>query len=188
MRVPALLLIMLTAACAGGPPASPQGFAADPSEAPPTGGIKLSGSGEFTTSDTSAIVYDRKLAPKGAQASATVESSDNTTRTSLVVEGMLPNHHYGAHLHKKPCGTKPDAAGPHYQHVPGEVSPKSEVWLDLTTNGEGAGRSTARNDWALDPGELPRSLVIHAKGTKTAGPQVGEAGTRVACLTLKKAS
>ncbi|MEV1168184.1 hypothetical protein [Nonomuraea sp. NPDC049784] len=186
MRVPALLLVMLTAACAGSP--APLQDLAGPSEVPPTGEIKLSGAGEFTPSDTSAIVYDRKLVPRGAQASAAVESSGNKTRTSLVVEGMLPNHRYGAHLHAKPCGAKPDDSGPHYQHHRGEISPTSEVWLDVTTNGDGAGRSSARNDWALDPADLPGSLVIHSQGTKTSGPEVGTAGTRVACLTLKKAS
>ncbi|MEV4112265.1 hypothetical protein [Nonomuraea sp. NPDC049695] len=186
MRVPALLLVLLTAACAG-PPAPVQNFAST-SEVSPTGGIKLSGGGEFSPTDTSAIVYDSKLVPKGAQASATVESSGSTTRTSLVVEGLLPDHRYGAHLHTKPCGAKPDDSGPHFQHHRGEVSPSSEVWLDVATNGDGAGRSTARNDWALDPRDLPGSLVLHSKATKTSGPGVGTAGVRVACLTLKKAS
>ncbi|MFI7635639.1 hypothetical protein [Nonomuraea sp. NPDC049400] len=185
MRMPALLLAMLATACAG-PPASVHGFAG-PSEAP-TGEVKLSGGGEFSTSDTSAIAYDRKLAPQGAQASVTVESSGNKTRTALVVEGLLPNHHYGVHLHTKPCGAKPDDSGPHYQHRRGEISPSSEVWLDVTTNGDGGGRSTARNDWALDPANLPGSLVLHSQPTKTSGPEVGTAGVRVACLTLKKAS
>ncbi|MFI7129633.1 superoxide dismutase family protein [Nonomuraea sp. NPDC050153] len=186
MRVPALLLIMLTAACAG--PPAPLQQVMGPSEGPTGGAIRLAGEGEFTASDTSAIAYDRKLAPKGAQGSAHVESADGKTRTTLVVEGLLPNRHYGAHLHDKPCGKKPEEAGPHYQHTAGEVSAASEVWLDFTTDGEGAGRSTARNDWVLDPAKLPGSLVIHAKATKTSGPEVGTAGDRVACLTLKKVS
>ncbi|MGW6498117.1 superoxide dismutase family protein [Nonomuraea angiospora] len=190
MRVPALLSIMLTAACAG--PPAPLQQAMGPSEGPSEGAtsaaIRLAGEGQFTTSGTAAIVYDRKLAPQGAQGSAHVESADGQTRTTLVVEGLLPNHHYGAHLHVKPCGKKPDEAGPHFQHKAGEISPASEVWLDFTTNAEGAGRSSARNDWALDPAKLPGSLVIHAKATKTSGPEVGTAGDRVACLTLKKVS
>ncbi|MFG1706345.1 superoxide dismutase family protein [Nonomuraea sp. M3C6] len=194
MRVPAFLLILLTAAGAGGcagPPAPLQNAPA-PAERSSDGAITLSGGGEFTASDTGtgtgAIAYDRRLAPKGSQASLTTESTGNKTRTSLVVEGLLPRRHYGAHLHAKACGKKPDDSGPHYQHHAGQINPDSEVWLDVTTNDDGAGRSTARHDWALDPAKLPGSLVIHAQPTKTSGPQVGTAGARIACLTLKKSS
>ena len=198
MRVPALLLVLFTAAFTGataggcaGPPA-PLQEAHGPGEraTTPAAEVTLSGAGEFTSANTSsstgAIAYNRKLVPKGAQASLTAESSGDTTRTSLVVEGLLPNRRYGAHLHVKPCGRKPDDSGPHYQHHPGQVDPTSEVWLDVTTDGEGAGRSSARHDWALDPAHLPGSLVLHSKATKTSGPQAGSAGDRIACLTLKK--
>ncbi|GAA3552035.1 hypothetical protein GCM10022419_035430 [Nonomuraea rosea] len=216
MRVPALLLALLTATVAGasgcaGPPAPLQDASGPgkPAATPTTGAVTLSGGGEFisakaspgTSPDASdgaspdasrggsgnaAIVYDRKLAPEGAQASLTAESTGGKTRTSLVVEGLLPDRRYGAHLHTKPCGAKPDESGPHYQHHPGQIDAASEVWLDFMTDGEGGGRSTARNDWALDPADLPRSLVLHSQATKTSGPQVGTAGDRVACLTLKK--
>ncbi|MFC4122629.1 superoxide dismutase family protein [Nonomuraea zeae] len=212
MRVPALLLALLTASFAGasgcaGPPA-PLQDASGPGKpaATPTGPVRLSGGGEFAAAKTpgetspgsspdasegapsanAAVVYDRKLVPQGAQASLTAESTDGKTRTSLVVEGLLPDRRYGAHLHTKPCGPKPDDSGPHYQHHPGQIDPASEVWLDFMTDGEGSGRSTARNDWALDPADLPSSLVLHSQATKTAGPKVGTAGDRVACLTLKK--
>ncbi|WP_181449011.1 superoxide dismutase family protein [Nonomuraea aridisoli] len=191
--MPALLLVLLTAACAGPPgPAqdatNAKGVASpgqSPGESPGGEPIKLTGAGEFTTDDTSAIVYDRKLAPEGSQASVTVESSGGQTRTSLVVEGLLPNRRYGSHLHVNPCGKKPEAAGPHFQHHTGQINPSSEVWLDLTTDAEGAGRSTSRNDWTLTQAKLPGSLVIHSDPTVTSGPKVGEAGARVACLTLK---
>ncbi|SDJ59762.1 superoxide dismutase, Cu-Zn family [Nonomuraea maritima] len=183
MRVPALLLILLTAACAA-PPGPVQDATGAQAGASPGESIRLSGAGEFAPGDTAAIVYDRKLAPEGAQASATVESSGGKTRTSLVVEGLLPERRYGAHLHAKACGKKPDEAGPHYQHQTGQVSPASEVWLDFTTDAAGAGRASARNNWALSRDSLPGSLVIHAGPTVTEGPQVGQAGARVACLTL----
>ncbi|MFD0470857.1 hypothetical protein ACFQ0B_23055 [Nonomuraea thailandensis] len=114
--------------------------------------------------------------PQGAQASVTIESGDGQTRTSLVVEGLLPGRRYGAHLHTKPCGRKPDDAGPHYQHHPGRIDADSEVWLDFTTDDEGAGRSSARNDWMLERAKLPGSLVIHSQPTTTSGPEVGQAG------------
>ncbi|TMR18265.1 superoxide dismutase family protein [Nonomuraea turkmeniaca] len=185
MRVPAFLLILLAAAGVGacaGPSAPLQNAPAR--GASPDGQVTLSGAGDFTPADTDAIVYDRKLVPEGAQASVSVESSGGQTRTSLVVEGLLPSRTYGAHLHTKPCGKKPNDSGPHYQHHAGKIDPVSEVWLDITTDGEGTGRSSARNDWVLAPDRLPGSLVIHAKPTVTSGPQAGQAGDRVACLTL----
>ncbi|MFI7469479.1 superoxide dismutase family protein [Nonomuraea sp. NPDC049646] len=180
MRVPALLLVLFTAAACAGPPAPLQ----EVTKPSPPGVPELSGGGEFTSGDTAAIAYDRRLAPEGAQASLTAESTGGTTRTSLVVEGFLPRHHYGAHLHTAPCGADPDDAGGHYQHNPGHADPASEIWLDVTTDGSGAGRSTARHPWSLDPAALPKSLVIHAKATKKSGAHAGEAGPRVACLTL----
>ncbi|MEO3801212.1 hypothetical protein [Nonomuraea sp. B1E8] len=189
MRVSKLPLVLLAVACAGacaGPPAPVQNAAGPEVAKSPESAITLSGSGEFTDGDTSAIAYDRKLAPKGAQASVTAESSGDETTTSLVAEGLLPDRRYGVHLHTKPCGKKPDDSGPHFQHNPGKINPESEVWLDIRTDDEGAGRSTARNDWALDPDRLPASLVIHSKPTTPKGPEVGMAGDRVACLTLGK--
>ncbi|GAA4911764.1 Cu-Zn family superoxide dismutase [Nonomuraea thailandensis] len=185
MRVPAFLLALMTAttalagACAG-PPAPVQNAKTAPDET-----VNLNAAGEFSADDPGAIAYDRKLAPQGAQASVTIESGDGQTRTSLVVEGLLPGRRYGAHLHTKPCGRKPDDAGPHYQHHPGRIDADSEVWLDFTTDDEGAGRSSARNDWMLERAKLPGSLVIHSQPTTTSGPEVGQAGARVACLTLK---
>jgi Cu-Zn family superoxide dismutase len=177
MRLPALLLALLAAGCSGAPAQLAHPAAQD--------GIMLKGSGEFTTSGPDAITYDRKLVPVGAQANLTAESTAGRTLTSLVVEGFRPERTYGAHLHTKPCGPKGEDAGPHYQHVPGQVSAASEVWLDFTTDASGAGHSTARNDWALDSARLPRSLIVHAKPTTTSGPDIGAAGDRAACLTLK---
>ncbi|MFC5824357.1 superoxide dismutase family protein [Nonomuraea insulae] len=180
MRVPAFLFILFAVASCAGPPAPVQNAKVSPEET-----INLSSAGEFTNDDAADIAYDRKLVPKGSQASVTVESTGGQTRTSLVVEGLRPERAYGAHLHAKPCGKKPDDSGPHYQHHPGQIDPTSEVWLDFTTNAEGAARSSARNEWGLERAKIPGSLVIHAQATKTSGPQVGTAGARVACLTLK---
>ncbi|GAB2934523.1 hypothetical protein ACFMQL_06445 [Nonomuraea fastidiosa] len=182
MRVPAFLLILAASATACAGPSAPVQNA----KTAPDDTINLSAAGEFTTDDTAAIAYDRKLAPEGAQASVTVESSGGETRTSLTVEGLLPDRAYGAHLHTKPCGTKPDDSGPHYQHQPGKIDPVSEVWLDFTTDSEGKGTSSSRNAWNLDAAKLPGSLVIHSKATVKSGPKVGTAGDRVACLTLEQ--
>ncbi|MFI6298931.1 superoxide dismutase family protein [Nonomuraea sp. NPDC050790] len=182
MRRPAILLSLLVPLLAAGCTQS-----ATPSAAPspaPAAAVTLKGSGQFTDRDTAAIAYDRKLAPAGSQASLTAESRDGRTTSSLVVEGLLPDRKYGAHLHTNPCGAKPDDSGPHFQHHGKSASAANEVWLDLTTDAEGAGRATAHNDWALEPGRLPRALVIHAQPTTSTGPSAGTAGSRVACLTL----
>ncbi|MCK2212540.1 superoxide dismutase family protein [Actinomadura sp. ATCC 31491] len=191
MRVPASLLVLLAAAGCAGPPAPMQAKGPSPratssEETGPAGDVvSLSGAGEFTGSDTRAIAYDRKLVPAGAQASVTVESSAGQSRASLVVEGLLPGRRYGAHLHAKACGREPDEAGPHFQHHPGQVDAASEYWLDVTTDGEGSGRATVRHEQGLTAGRLPGSLVIHAGPTVTSGPQAGQAGDRVACLSLR---
>ncbi|MEW9551315.1 superoxide dismutase family protein [Nonomuraea sp. NPDC050783] len=213
MRVPAFLFVLLAAAGCAGPPAPvDHDPAPDMRAAPAQSVVTMSGGGEFapvegnasaeapsgtpagaspaaspaaSTAVSAAVVYDRKLVPEGAQGSVTVESSGGRTRTSLVVEGLLPDHHYGAHLHTRPCGAAPADAGPHYQHHPGQVDAVSEVWLDFTTDDEGAGRASAGNDWSLEPTRLPGSLVIHAGPTVTSGPQAGTAGDRVACLALR---
>ncbi|NUR90134.1 MAG: hypothetical protein HOY71_39175, partial [Nonomuraea sp.] len=138
--------------------------------------ISVTGGGELTDHDPAAIAYDRTLAPKGAQASLTAESIGGQTVTSLVMEGFRHARPYGAHLHAKPCGKSPDAAGPHFMQGPDHA----EIWLDLRTDGQGAGRSTTRQAFTLDPNHLPKSLVIHAEPTAPGAPPA----PRVACITL----
>lgn len=187
---PAVLFALLAAGCAQtAQTASDPTPSASSSHGSHASKVTVSGGGQFTDNDSAAIAYDRKLAPEGAQASLTAESVGGKTVSSLVVEGMLPDRHYGAHLHAKPCGAKPDDAGPHYQHATHgadakKASEKNEVWLDLKTDKSGTGRATSRQSWALDPANLPRSLVLHAEPTKKSGPETGSAGPRVACLTL----
>ncbi|MEV0346840.1 hypothetical protein AB0H88_13815 [Nonomuraea sp. NPDC050680] len=181
-RSAALLLALAVAGCAQSP-ADPEADApvgnavhsSDAAAAPTT----LTGAGVFKPRTTMAIVYNRKLVPKGAQASVTAESTGGKTVTSLVVEGLVPNHRYGAHLHVAPCGKGPAAAGAHFQHIAGRADATSEVWLDLKTDGSGAGRATARHDWPLT-GAMPHSLVLHARPTAPSDPPA----PRIACLTL----
>ncbi|MEU7830689.1 hypothetical protein [Nonomuraea sp. NPDC049129] len=181
-RSAALLLALAVAGCAQSP-ADPEADApvgnavhsSDAAAAPTT----LTGAGVFKPRTTMAIVYNRKLVPKGAQASVTAESTGGKTVTSLVVEGLVPNHRYGAHLHVAPCGKGPADAGAHFQHIAGRADATSEVWLDLKTDGSGAGRATARHDWPLT-GEVPHSLVLHARPTTPSE----QPAPRIACLTL----
>lgn len=193
LLAPPVLLLAVLAACGGGQDAHPPGaHAPDPGAEPASttasgtsGPVKLTGSGQFAATGTSAVTYDPELVPVGATASLTAESTAGRTLTSLVVEGFLPNRGYGAHLHTRPCGRTGDDAGPHYQHQPGRASAANEVWLDLTTDAAGSGRATARHPWHFAQDRPPGSLVIHATLTKSTGPEAGAAGARLACLTLR---
>lgn len=183
-RVSALMLVLAVAGCAQSPsdPAADKNGGDAAHNASPSvvsAPTSLTGAGEFKRKTTAAIVYNRKFVPKGAQASLTAESVGGKTVTSLVVEGLLPNHRYGAHLHVAPCGDHPGDAGAHFQHVAGRADAASEVWLDLKTDDSGAGRATAHHDWPLT-GAMPRSLVLHSTATAPSDPPAA----RVACLTL----
>jgi Cu-Zn family superoxide dismutase len=145
---------------------------------------------------TTAFAYDQKLVPAGAGAEVTLTSRDGRTNVSLKATGYLPNRTYGAHLHVKPCGTDPQAAGSRFQHNvdpaatesqsvdPAYSNPQNEVWLDFTTDASGNASVTAEQPWALTADRQPRSLVVHAEKTHTEASKRVTAGVRVSCLTL----
>jgi hypothetical protein len=58
------------------------------------------------------------------------------------------------------------------------VSPETEVWLDLTLDRHGRGRSVAVVPFVPEPGT--RSVVLHAMPTDPSGA----AGPRLACLPV----
>ncbi|GGW82139.1 superoxide dismutase family protein [Streptomyces lomondensis] len=127
-----------------------------------------------------ALTYDRSLVPTASW----IEVGQRTARggattVRLRVTGMKPGHAYGVHVHQKPCGADPEAAGGHYQHRPSgdphHVGPHNEVWLDFTADRHGAGAASARHAWGFRRGEAS-SVVIHAVP--------GGAGARVACFTV----
>ena len=187
MRLPAFLLVLLVAGCGQTAPAhraveSPEQTL--PSPVMSGDGLTITGSGQFEPGTKNTIVYDRKLVPPGAQASVSVESRGGTTISSLVVEGLLPDRAYGAPLHVGACGLKPTEAGAHFKESGAESSAKNEVWLDLKTSAEGLAYATSRNNWVLTDARLPGSVVLHANPTTRTGPKAGEAGPRVACLSL----
>ena len=140
-----------------------------------------------------AITYDPAVVPPGARARVAITKILNGTVVRLTAAGLIPRRAYGAHLHTMPCTAVPDEAGPHYQHRhdpsspsvdPSYANPQNEVWLDFTADASGAGTAVSRQNWTFGPGTAPRSLVIHAEQTSTAGGTAGKAGPRVACLTL----
>lgn len=131
-----------------------------------------------------AVTYDTKLVPAGSQIEIEQRGKPRDMEVTLRVKGMKPGYAYGAHVHQKPCGTDPDAAGGHYQHRqdpvqpsedPAYVNPENEVWLDFTAGADGSGAATSRHDWEFRAGEA-RSVVLHR--------EQGGAGERLACFTV----
>ncbi|GAA2311593.1 superoxide dismutase family protein [Streptomyces kunmingensis] len=124
-----------------------------------------------------AMTYDMKLVPAAASITVDQRGDGKSMTVGLSVEGLAPGHAYGAHVHQKPCGADPEAAGGHYQHVvdPKQATAANEVWLDLTTDATGKGAVAVRKAWGLRAGEAG-SVVIH--------DAPGGAGKRVGCLTV----
>jgi Cu-Zn family superoxide dismutase len=174
--------------------------ATDPTDPAAVPTVRTAAGGEVFTryrTGATAITYDPAVVPAGATAHLTVVRSGEGVRVSLTVTGMVPRRAYGAHLHTEPCAAKPDAAGPHYQHLPDPraiasppsvdpkyANPRNEVWLDFTADAKGAATVRATQAWPFDDISPPRSLVVHAQKTKTAAGRAGIAGPRVACLTV----
>jgi Cu-Zn family superoxide dismutase len=148
-----------------------------------------------------AITYNPTLAPPGAAVTAfVVPSSNGTMRATLTVSGLLPNRSYAAHAHTDACGATGEAAGPHFQNHqdpaatpqspstnPEYANPQNEIWLDVPTDATGAGTTTATVPFVLTGNRVPGSIVIHeAAQTSTAPGEAGQAGPRIACITLTK--
>jgi len=139
-----------------------------------------------------AVTYDRSKVPAGAEIMVARKATRHGTTVRLQVSGLLPDRTYGAHVHTKPCGARPDDSGPHYQHRkdpvqpstnPRYANPRNEVWLDFTTDGQGHGRAVSRHSWTFREGEAG-SVVLHEKGTSTQPGHAGQAGARVACFSV----
>ncbi|MGW5732324.1 MULTISPECIES: superoxide dismutase family protein [Streptomyces] len=133
---------------------------------------------------SSAITYDKKLVPAGSRIEVEQRGGPGGMAVTLRVQGMKPGHAYGAHVHQKPCGADPAAAGGHYQdrqdpvqpsENPAYVNPENEVWLDFTAREDGSGEASARHDWEFRPGGAA-SVVLHR--------EQGGAGDRLACFTV----
>ncbi|EHR63741.1 superoxide dismutase family protein [Saccharomonospora cyanea] len=141
---------------------------------------------------SNAVTYDTDLVPAGALAGVGVETSEKGTVTELEVRGLVPNREYGAHVHVKRCGATGEAAGPHYQHVqdpkqpstdPAYANPENEIWLDFTTDAQGAASTRSEVAWTFGD-RRPASLVVHEHRTSTAEGKAGTAGARLACVNV----
>ncbi|MGH3785264.1 MAG: superoxide dismutase family protein [Pseudonocardiaceae bacterium] len=160
----------------------------------------LFGTGTLTAPgpDAKAVTYNPELAPIGAAITVIVTPFTDRTGAYLTASGLVPNRSYGAHLHANACGATPDAAGPHFQHRvdpaatpqapstnPEYANPQNEFWLDLRTDATGAGTSRTTVPFVVTSDRVPRSLVLHEEEQTATGPgQAGDAGGRLACVTL----
>ena len=141
-----------------------------------------------------AVTYDKALVPTSAMVfvAEKVMKGDGGTLVFVGLHAVAPHHTFGIHVHTKPCGTEPDSSGPHYQNVkdpkqpstnPQYANPHNEVWLDLTTNGNGDGRARSMVEWRFRSGQA-RSVVIHEHATGTHMGSAGQAGDRLACVNV----
>ena len=182
------------------PTAAPAATTAASPASPTTGGSGGTGAeGVLAPPEraTTAVTYNPALAPEGATIKVDVNARAGSTEVRLDVGGLLPSRGYAAHAHVNPCGPTGDVAGPHFQNqvdpaaAPGKPStdpayanPQNEIWLDLRTDGAGAGGSRVEVPFTFT-GRAPASVVIHeAEMTGTAPGQAGSAGARLACITV----
>lgn len=151
------------------------------------------GAAERVRAEGALTSYDATQVPAGAWARVqSVATSSGSTVVTLHVRGLQPNRDYGAHAHVNACGSTGSAAGPHYANVvapsghatdPAYANPDNEVWLDLTTDGEGTGSAQALVRWQFRAGGA-NSVVLHATHTHTESGAAGTAGPRLGCLTV----
>jgi Cu-Zn family superoxide dismutase len=164
--------------------------------------MALSGSGIFTSPGpaSTTITYNPSLAPVDAAIlTSVIPGGQDYSRTvaTVVVAGLLPNRSYAVHAHTHACGPTGEDAGPHYQnrldpaatpHTPSTnpqyANPRNEIWLDIHTNGTGQGTSQTTVPFGFTD-RRPGSIVLHeAMTTATTPGHAGQAGARIACVTL----
>lgn len=172
----------------------------DPSTTEPSedeeGATEFSGVLAEPESADSAYTY-ADPAPEGAEMTVVVTEGEDATTFVLEVAGFEPDRGYAVHAHVNPCGTTGDDAGPHFQNEvdpaatpdepsadPAYANPENEVWLDLSTDADGAGTGEAEVPFALGD-DAPASIIVHAAMETAIGPgEAGMAGDRLACLDM----
>ncbi|WP_219417620.1 superoxide dismutase family protein [Pseudonocardia nigra] len=150
-------------------------------------------SATFTTTAGVAVTYDEVLVPAGTRGAVSSRSGEGSATVMLALRGLEPERRYGAHVHSEPCGETGADAGPHFQYEvdpvqpsvdPQYANPDNEIWLDLTTDGTGAGSAETTVAWEFPDDRRPGSVVIHAMPTATGPGEAGTAGDRAACITV----
>ena len=161
----------------------------------------LHGDGTLSDSNSNpvatAVTYNPALAPAGARMKVTMTPSGENTIAELTVSGLQPNRGYAVIAHVNACGGVPGGEGPHYQNRtdpaatnvapsrnPEYANPNNEIWLDVRTDSAGAGTSSSTVPFVLTD-RAPRSIVLHEAMRTASDPgEAGNAGARIACLTL----
>jgi Cu-Zn family superoxide dismutase len=133
--------------------------------------------------------YSAEVPPAAsARVSATYDAVGNTAVT-LELSNLAPGTRYLGRVHVEPCG--PGGAGATYQQTPDPeqpsedpayANPHNEIWLDVETDGEGAGAATSRVNWQFHPAAAPRSVMLSAEPEPDRPTQPGP---RLACLTVE---
>ncbi|MCP2259398.1 superoxide dismutase, Cu-Zn family [Streptoalloteichus tenebrarius] len=165
-------------------------------EATAAGGSAVIARGTFEPyrPGATAITYNQELARPGSRATVVAfPAPNNGTRVVLLTQGLVPHREYGAHAHVNACGATGAAAGPHYQNVvdpkpgtstdPAYANPRNEIWLDFTTDREGNGFAMTTVPWRFTDRHAG-SVVIHEHHTHTDPGHAGQAGDRLACITV----
>jgi Cu-Zn family superoxide dismutase len=160
--------------------------------------VHLAGNLSAAGAGSTFVSYDPQVAPLGARVSvALVDAGEGHTQVTLDVDGLLPDRGYAAHAHVNPCGATAADAGGHFQNTvdpaagpdtpstdPAYANAENEVWLELRTDGNGAGHAEADVPFTFES-RAPRSVVVHEDGTTaTDAGHAGTAGARAACITL----
>jgi hypothetical protein len=150
-------------------------------------------------------IWPEKDVYEDASATAMMISVGDASYFRVQLTGLADSaigQRYGAHLHVGPCGiTDPEDAttatvGGHYNTTLGlplvVVNSQTEVWLNFRVDSEGNARDTANVPFVPTPGDdgAARSITFHAlptvrSQTDPAGPAVGSAGTKLACVPFK---
>ncbi|HUR13036.1 MAG TPA: superoxide dismutase [Mycobacteriales bacterium] len=162
------------------------------------GAPAIGGASSVDTGRQALTSYNATHVPAGATAKVrAVYTASGSTVVTLHVWGLAPNREYGAHAHRFACSpTSAAAAGGHFQYAvdpvqpstdPAYANPWNEVWLDLTTDGDGngSGQTVVRWQPPNGSGARPASVILHDHHTAT-GPagSAGTAGPRYGCLTV----
>ncbi|MCZ4554139.1 superoxide dismutase family protein [Rhodococcus maanshanensis] len=141
-----------------------------------------------------AFTYDEAAVPVGSSVNVDSEEQDGRTTVTFSATGLAPNRDFGVHVHTRACGREPSDSGPHYQNDvdpmatpespssdPAYANPQNEIWLDVTTDGNGNAQSSTAVNWEFRDDEA-NSVVLHAQRTKTGPGVAGMAGDRLACI------
>ncbi len=179
-KTPALLLAALLAA------AAMAGCGDDDSSSD-------AGSTTTTSASTAKTVTGQfKLVPKAPSGfddiagTAKLVRSDGGTDVSIQLTGLKPDVDYKSHLHAGDC-SQSDPGGPHFKFDDnGADTPPNEIHLPFTSDAEGNGSATARNDKTVPAGE-GRSIVVHMAITDDASAQSGSAHShpdKIACAQI----